>query len=118
MLTRNHWANDLFDAGHRPRRMKFPQELSGYVFKTKASHLDGGHRLWSGMERDGLRHAILTKTHHMKMTTTTQSMPARSTPGTRTAPSVAGHQDGGEQMRLMDQNRYVPETTSLHALGT
>ena len=75
--------------------MKFPQELNGYVFKTKASHLDGGHRLWSGMERDGLRHATLAKTHHMKMTTT--SILARSLPGTRTTPSVAGHQDGGEK---------------------
>ena len=64
---------------------------------TKASHLDGGHRLWSGMERDGLRHATLPKMHHMYMTTTTQSIPARSSPGTRTAPSVAGHQDGGEK---------------------
>ena len=59
MLTRHHWANDLHDAGYRPRRMKFPQELNGYVFKTKAGHLDGGHRLWSDMERDGLRHATL-----------------------------------------------------------
>ena len=33
----------------------------------------------------------------MKMTTTTQSIPARSSPATRTAPSVAGHQDGGEK---------------------
>ena len=67
MLARHHWVNDLHDAGYRPRRMKFPQELNGYVFKTKASHLDGGHRLWSGMERDGPRHATLHKTHHMKM---------------------------------------------------
>ena len=49
------------------------------------------------MERDGLRHATLPKTHHMKITTTTQSIPARSPLETRTAPSVAGHQDGGEQ---------------------
>ena len=77
--------------------MKFPQELNGYVFKTKASHLDGGHQLWSGMERDGLNHATLPKTHHMKMTTTTQSISAQSSPGTRTAPSVAGHQAGGEK---------------------
>ena len=97
MLTRHHWAKNLHDAGYRPRRMKFPQELNGYVFKTKASHLDGGHRLWSCMERDGLRHATLPKTHHMKMTTTSQSIPARSSPGTRIAPSVAGHQDGGEK---------------------
>ena len=89
--------NDLHDAGYRPRRMKFPQELNGYVFKTKASHLDGGHRLWSGMERDGLRHATLPRTHHMKMTVTSQSIPVRSPPGKRTAPSVAGHQDGGEK---------------------
>ena len=103
MLTRLHWAND-HDAGYRARRMKF---------KTKASHPDGGHRLWSGMERDGLRHATLPKTHHMKMTTTSQSVPARSSPGTRTAPSVAGRHNGGESMRLMDQNHYVPKTTSL-----
>ena len=35
--------------------------------------------------------------HHMTMTTTTQSISARSSPGTRTPPSVAGHQDGGEK---------------------
>ena len=67
------------------------------MFGTKASDLDGGHRLWSGMERDGLRHATLPKTHHMYMITTTQSIPARSSPGARAAPSVAGHQDGGEK---------------------
>ena len=88
--------------------MKFPQELIGYMFKTKASHLDGGHQLWTGMERDGLRHATSPKTHHMKMTTTSQSIPARSSPGTRTAPSVADHQDGGEKYA-------TDETISLRA---
>ena len=88
---------NLHDAGYRPKRMKFLQDLNGYVFKTKASNLNGGHRLWSGMERDGLHHATLPKTHHMYMTTKTQSIPARSSPGTRTAPSVAGHQDGREK---------------------
>ena len=97
MLTRLHWAKNLHDACYRPRRMKFPQELNSYVFKTKANHLDGGHRLWSGMERDGLRHETLPKTHYIKMTTTTQSIPAQSSPGARTEPSVAGHQDGGEK---------------------
>ena len=75
--------------------MKFPEELN--VFKAKASQLDEGHQLWSGMERDGLCHVTLPKTHYMKITTTTQSIPAKSPPGTRTAPSIAGHQDGGEQ---------------------
>ena len=93
MLTRHHRANDLHDAGYRPRQMKFLQELNSYVFKTKTSHLDGRHRL----ERDGFRHATLPKTYYMKMTTTSQSIRARSSPGTRTAPSVAGHQDGGEK---------------------
>ena len=74
-----------------------PSGTQRYVFKTKASLLDGGHQLWSGMDRVGLHHATLPKTHHMKMTTTTESMPARSSPGTRTAPSVAGHQDWGEK---------------------
>ena len=96
-FTLHHWVKNLHDAAFRPRRMKFPRELNGYVFKTKASHLDGGHRLWSGMERDGLRHTTLPKTLHMKMATTTQSIPARSSPGTRTAPSVADHQGGGEK---------------------
>ena len=107
MLTRHHWAKNLHDAGYWPRWMKFPQELYGYVFKTKASHLDGGHRLWSGMERDGLRHATLPKTHRMK-TTTTQSVPARPSLGTRTASSVARHQDGGE-------NYVTDEPKSLRA---
>ena len=97
MLTWHHWAKNLHDAGYRPRRMRFPQELNGYVFKTKTSHLDGGHRLWSGRESDGLRHATLPKTHHMKMTTITQSIPARSSPRKRTAPSVASHQDESEK---------------------
>ena len=96
MLTRHHWAKNLHDAGYQPRRMKFPQDLNGYMFKTKRSHLDGGHRLWSGIERE-LRHATLPKTHHMKMAITTPSIPARSSPGARTALSVAGHQDGGEK---------------------
>ena len=65
--------------------MKFPKELNGYVFKTKMSHLDGGHRLWSGMERDRLCHVTLPKTHYMKMAITTQSIPAWSSPGTSTA---------------------------------
>ena len=34
---------------------------------------------------------------HMNRTTITQSIQARSSPGTRTASSVAGHQDGGEK---------------------
>ena len=97
MLTRHNWANDLHDAGYRPRRMKFPKELNFYVLNTKASHLDGGHRLWCGMERDGLRNATLPKTRYMKMTTAAQSIPAWWSPGTRTTPSVAGHQDGGER---------------------
>ena len=49
------------------------------------------------MERDGLYHATLSKTRYMKMTTTSQSIPAWPSPRTRSAPSVAGHQDGGEK---------------------
>ena len=77
MLTRRHWATNLHDAGYRPRRMKLPHKANevpsrnGFVLKTKASHLDGGHRLWSGMERDELRHVTLPKAHHIEMTTTT-----------------------------------------------
>ena len=107
--------------------MEFPRELNGYVFKTKASHLDRGHRLWSGMERDGLRHATLSKTHHMKMTTKTQSIPAQSSPGTRTAPSVSDHQDGDEKYvtdgpkPLRARNNITIGTwnvRSLRAVGT
>ena len=57
VLTRHHWAKDLLDAGHRPGRKSSQTNYNDLVFATKASHLDGGHRLWSGMERDGLRHA-------------------------------------------------------------
>ena len=74
MLT-HHRAHDLHNAGNRPRRMKFPQELNDNMFKTKMSHLDGGLRLWSCMERDRLRHATLPKKCYMKMTTTSQSIP-------------------------------------------
>ena len=58
LLTRHHWAKDLLDAGHRPGRKSSQTNYNDLVFATKASHLDGGHRLWSsGMERDGLRQA-------------------------------------------------------------
>ena len=36
------------------------------VPETRANHLARGFWLWSGMERDGLRHATLPKTHYMK----------------------------------------------------
>ena len=49
----------------------------------------------------------------MNMTTTAKSITARSSPGTRTAPSVVGHQGGVEKYATDGQNRYVPETTSL-----
>ena len=52
MLTQHHWAKNLHDAGYQPTRMKFPQELNVYVSMIKASRLDGGHRLCSGIERD------------------------------------------------------------------
>ena len=67
MLTLHHWAKNLHDAGYRPRWMNFSQVLNGYVFKTKASHLDGGHWLWPGMEKDGLHYATLPKIHYIKM---------------------------------------------------
>ena len=123
MLKQYHCANDLHDAGYRPKRMKSLKELNGYVFKTKASHLDG-HRLWSGMERDALRYAILPKTHHMKMTATTQSIPARLSHGTNTAPSVAGHQDGGEKYAtdgptpLRARNNITIGTWNVRSLKT
>ena len=75
------------------------------------------------MERDGLRHATLPKTHRMKMTATTQSIPARSSPGTRTARSVAGHQDGGEKYvtdgpnSLRARNNITWNVRSLGAAG-
>ena len=34
--------------------------------ETRANHLAAGFWRWSGTERDGLRHATLPKTHHMK----------------------------------------------------
>ena len=59
---------------------------------------DGPRHETLPIERDRLCHATLPETHHMKMTATTQSIPARLSPRTRTAPSVAGHhQDGGEK---------------------
>ena len=115
MFTRHHWANDLHQAGYWPRWVKSPNELNGYVFKTKASHLDGGHRLWSGMEGDGLRHATLSKTHHMKMTTTTQSIPARSSPGTRTAPSVLAI---GTEAKSMTNGPKSLCARNNHTIGT
>ena len=49
------------------------------------------------MERDGLRHASLPLTRHMKMITNSQHIPDRSSPGlTRTALSIA-HQGGGDK---------------------
>ena len=52
-----------------------------------------------------------------KKTTTVQPILARSSMGTRTAPSFAGNQDGGEKYATDGPNYYVPETTSL-LIGT
>ena len=57
MLTRHHWAQNLLEVGYRPGRMRFLSKLNGHVFETRATHLVGETRLWSGMERDALRHA-------------------------------------------------------------
>lgn len=59
-----------------------------------------------GMKRDGFRHATLPKAHQIMITTTADSIPARSSVGTRNALSVADHQDV-KSMRLMDHNYYV-----------
>ena len=64
----------------------------------------------------------LPKTHHMKITTTTQSIPARSSPGTRTMPSVAGHRDGGEKhatdgpKSLRARNNITIDTWNVRSL--
>ena len=55
------------------------------------------------------------------MTTTTQSIPARSSPGTRTAPSVAGHQDGGEKYATdtSDRPKYLRARNNItRSIGT
>ena len=92
------------------------------MFKIKVSHLEWGHRLWSRMERNGLCHGTLPKTRYMKMTSTTQCIPARSSPGTKSTPSVAGHQDGGEKYgtdgpkSLYSRNNITIVTWSMRSL--
>ena len=118
MLTRHHWAKDLLDAGHRPGRKRSQSNYNDHVFATKASHLDGGHRLWSGMERDGLRHATSAQDSHMMMTTITQPIPDRPSPGLERAAPSAAYQGGGESVRLIYRTtRSVPGATSLWAHG-
>ena len=62
----NHMRSDVNTAslGERPPRRRSlaraeesPDELNDRVFVIKASPRVGGYRLWSGMERDGRRHA-------------------------------------------------------------
>lgn len=64
------------------------------MFLTKASHLVGGHQLWSGLERDGLRQAsIASDTPHVN----SQPIPDRSSSGSpRTVPSFVHHGRGGK----------------------
>ena len=56
------------------------------------------------------------------MTATTQSIPARSSPGTRTAPSVADLQDGGEKyatdgpISLRARNNITIDTWNVRSL--
>ena len=57
---------------------------------TKANHLVGGHRLWSGIVSARL---LLPKIHNMKMTGISTAIPARTT---RAAPPAA-HQGGGDK---------------------
>ena len=117
MLTQQHRTNDLHDAGYRPRWMKSLKELNGYVFKAKASHLNGGHQLWSGMERGGLRYATLPKTRYMKMIITTRSVPARSSPEQGPHLPLLAIRTEMKSMRLMEPHHDVPETTLLLAPG-
>ena len=49
-----------------PKPDEVPSGSQRLRVQDQASHLDGGHRLWSGMERDGLRHATLPKPRYMK----------------------------------------------------
>ena len=65
------------------------------MFVTKASHRGGGHRLWSGMERDGLRHASLALDTPQMTSITIQSIPDRPSPGSPRAAPSAAHQGGG-----------------------
>ena len=57
MLTRHHWANNLLEVGYWPGQMMFLSKPNGHVFETRATHLVGETWLWSGMEREELRHA-------------------------------------------------------------
>ena len=72
--------------------------------------------VWHGMEW-ALPCNIAKNTLHEDNHCAEQPILPRSSPGTRTAPSFAGHQDGGEKYATDGPNPYVPETTSL-LIGT
>ena len=74
--------------------------VSLFIFRCSGVFSTFWHQfnyLYYCIERDGLRDATLPKTLYMNMTTTSQSILALSSPGTRAAPSVTGNQDGGEK---------------------
>ncbi|KAK3871096.1 hypothetical protein Pcinc_023742 [Petrolisthes cinctipes] len=75
------------------------RRTNGLVFMAKASHLVGGNRLWSSLERDGLRQVQMPKTRHMMYIPRNNLIPARSQPKLpMTAPSVS-HQGGREKWK-------------------
>ncbi|GFS25928.1 hypothetical protein ElyMa_007038400 [Elysia marginata] len=93
-------------------------ERNGQMFKTRPNHQVGRNRLWSAMERDGLRHATLLKTRKIRMTTTQRIIPDRSSPRPRTTSSVGQiHQDGGRNCATSGSNKTIRARNKI-VIGT
>ena len=109
VLTRHHWANDLLDEGHRPGQRCSKMNYNDHVFVIKTSHLTGGYRLRSGMERDGLCYVSVTLITPQEMKTNTQPIPDRrdwSSPGlTRTALSAVYQGGSGKHTTGVINNK-------------
>ena len=88
---------------------------NAYVLVTKANHLVGGHQLWSGLGRDGLRQAIFAQdTPHeddSHFYIHAGSAVARDNKGRSRAEVI--------RVLLVEQaTRYVPGAASSLARGT
>ena len=106
VLTQHHWANDLLNAGHRPGRRCSKMNHNNHVFVIKVSHLTGGYRLRSGMERDGLHHVSVALVTPQEMKTNTQPIPDRSLLGlTRAALSAVYQGRSGKYTTDVTNNK-------------
>ena len=111
------WGTEL-SAGYQVR-------ADGTLYPWPEAHLEEGNfETKPGLERDGLGQALFAHDTLQEITTISQSIPDRSSPGSKgTAPSVA-QQDGGEKYatgvttsKIRVRNNMTIDTWKARTLG-